>query len=47
MTNLTYDYYSIVKLNNSTSKRLLKGINTPINKLVRYNPETKSVEELS
>ncbi len=42
------EYIFNVSVNNSSiSKKMLKGSNTPINKLVRYFPETDTIEELS
>ena len=42
------EYVFNVSVNNtSTSKKMLKSNSSSTIKLVRYNPETKSVEELS
>ena len=46
-TNIDEYIFNVSVNNSSISKKMLKGSNTPINKLVRYCPETDTIEELS
>ena len=45
-SNIDEYIFNVSVDNNSTSKKMVKKSNTSISKLVRYCPETDTVEEL-